>query len=58
MQEKKGLELCLRCVVELEEAGYELEQIAEGKIVCENCGAKCWGRTFRVHGQARKAAAE
>ena len=54
----KTMELCLRCMVNLEEAGYELEQIREGKITCAECGTKCWGREFRVHGPQRKEAAE
>ena len=51
MEEKKGLAraLCLRCMIALEDAGYECETIGEGKITCEECGTKCWGRRCRVY---------
>lgn len=42
------MELCLSCMVALEESGYEAEIIQEGKITCGNCGKKCWGQTVRL----------
>lgn len=39
--------LCLRCVVELEEAGYEVERVSGGATcTCTNCGKRCFGHRY------------
>lgn len=48
MQEPITRELCLNCMVLLEENGYELEAVSSGMIVCAECGRKCWGYAYRV----------
>ena len=42
------LELCMRGMLEMEEAGYELEPVASGMVACDNCGARAWGATYTV----------
>lgn len=54
---KWTVELCLSCMVQMEDAGYELQAISTGMVKCENCGARCWGKAFRVH-KARDTEAE
>ena len=47
MEEKKARELCLRCVVELEEAGYEATKVSGGATcICSNCGKRCFGHEY------------
>lgn len=46
--ETKSMELCLRCLVELEEAGYSAKSVSTGMVICDQCGARCWGGAYRV----------
>ena len=46
---KIALELCLPCMTRIEEAGWELEPVSSGMIVCAECGSRCWGYAYRLH---------
>lgn len=45
---KQVMELCLSCMVALEEAGYELDRCSPGMVICAECGTRCWGYAYRV----------
>jgi len=44
----KAMDLCLPCIVDLEEAGYEVDVLQEDKITCGVCGKTLWGRKCSV----------
>ena len=49
MDEKKARELCLRCVVDLEEAGYEATKVSGGATcTCTNCGRRTFGHRYTL----------
>ena len=54
MEKAEAKELCLRCMVELEEAGYEIQVVSSGMVVCGICGSRCWGRGCRVRKEKTK----
>lgn len=45
---QEAKELCLPCIVKLEEAGYEIKTISSGMVICGVCGRRCWGRGCEV----------
>ena len=56
--EAKAMELCLPCLLEMEEAGYEARSVSIGMVVCAQCGKRCWGGAYRVRkGEEREAEA-
>ena len=52
MKEDKLIELCAKCAKEyaqgLEITNFRLEPKVSGFVKCGECGAKCWGRSYRV----------
>lgn len=48
MKQKQILELCLNCLVSLEDAGYSAKSVSTGMVVCAQCGKRCWGGAYRV----------
>ena len=44
----RAVELCLPCLVELEEAGFEARSTSTGMVVCAQCGKRCWGGAYRI----------
>lgn len=55
-KEKTSMELCLNCLVQLENAGFSAKSISTGMVVCDKCGRQCWGGAYRVSkGEERQA---
>ena len=55
-KEKTSMELCLNCLVQLEDAGFSAQSISTGMVVCDKCGRQCWGGAYRMSkGEEREA---